>query len=263
MSWLVDLTDVSKVFSGGAKTVALDGVTLQIGGGEFTAVMGPSGSGKSTLLNLIAGLDRATSGSLVVDGVDLTRANETQLARYRRSRVGFVFQFFNLLSNLTVMENVVVPAELAGVPGAQARARAGELLKELGLASLHRAYPANLSGGQRQRVAIARALINRPALVLADEPTGALDSGFGEQVMALLDDLNQRGQTILLVTHDAKLAAAHGSGRWFCRRWWARSSAFRREPSPAVQSSVTRPPRAGYPSRTSSTLSRTSRSWSA
>ncbi|HEY4864553.1 MAG TPA: ABC transporter ATP-binding protein [Candidatus Dormibacteraeota bacterium] len=210
MSWLVDLTDVSKVFSSGAKTVALDGVTLRIGGGEFTAVMGPSGSGKSTLLNLIAGLDRATSGSIVVDGVDLTRANETQLARYRRSRVGFVFQFFNLLSNLTVMENVLVPAELAGVPGAQARARAKELLKELGMAGLHGSYPSNLSGGQRQRVAIARALINRPALVLADEPTGALDSGSGEQVMALLDDLNQRGQTILLVTHDAKLAAAHG-----------------------------------------------------
>ena len=210
MSWLVDLTDVSKVFSGGARTVALDSVTLQIGSGEFTAVMGPSGSGKSTLLNLIAGLDRATSGSLVVDGVDLTRANETQLARYRRTRVGFVFQFFNLLSNLTVVENVMVPAELAGMRTAQAHARAAELLKELGMAGLHRSYPANLSGGQRQRVAIARALINRPALVLADEPTGALDSGSGEQVMALLDDLNQRGQTILLVTHDAKLAAAHG-----------------------------------------------------
>ena len=210
MGWLVELTEVSKVFSTGAKTVALDGVTLQIGSGEFTAVMGPSGSGKSTLLNLIAGLDRATSGSIAVDGVDLTRANETQLARYRRSRVGFVFQFFNLLSNLTVVENVMVPAELAGMRSARARARAGELLSELGMASLHRAYPANLSGGQRQRVAIARALINRPALVLADEPTGALDSGSGEQVMALLDDLNQRGQTILLVTHDAKLAAAHG-----------------------------------------------------
>src|SRR3979411_1256080 len=115
MSWLVDLTDVSKVFSSGAKTVALDGVTLQIGGGEFTAVMGPSGSGKSTLLNLIAGLDRATSGSIGVDGVDLTRANESQLARYRRSQVGFVFQFFNLLSQLTVIENVMVPAELAGL----------------------------------------------------------------------------------------------------------------------------------------------------
>jgi putative ABC transport system ATP-binding protein len=210
MGWLVDMSEVSKVFSGGAKTVALDRVTLQVAAGEFTAVMGSSGSGKSTLLNLVAGLDRATSGRIVVDGIDLTRATETQLARYRRSRVGFVFQFFNLLSNLTVMQNVMVPAELAGTSSGQARSRASELLEELDMTGLQRSYPANLSGGQRQRVAIARALINRPALVLADEPTGALDSRSGDQVMGLLDELNQRGQTILLVTHDAKLAAGHG-----------------------------------------------------
>jgi putative ABC transport system ATP-binding protein len=172
--------------------------------------MGASGSGKSTLLNLVAGLDRATSGRIVVDGIDLTRANETQLAMYRRSHVGFVFQFFNLLSNLTVLQNVMVPAELAGMRSAEARARATELLSELGMSDVHRSYAANLSGGQRQRVAIARALINRPALVLADEPTGALDSRSGDQVMELLRELNQRGQTILLVTHDAKLAAGHG-----------------------------------------------------
>jgi putative ABC transport system ATP-binding protein len=210
MNWLVDINVVSKVFSGGAKTVALDRVTLQVAAGEFTAVMGSSGSGKSTLLNLVAGLDRATSGRIVVDGIELTRASETQLARYRRSRVGFVFQFFNLLSNLTVMQNVMVPAELAGTPSGQARSRASELLEELDMTGLQRSYPGNLSGGQRQRVAIARALINRPALVLADEPTGALDSRSGDQVMGLLDELNQRGQTILLVTHDAKLAAGHG-----------------------------------------------------
>jgi putative ABC transport system ATP-binding protein len=210
MNWLVDISEVSKVFSGGAKTVALDRVTLQVAAGEFTAVMGSSGSGKSTLLNLVAGLDRATSGRIVVDGIDLTRASETQLARYRRSRVGFVFQFFNLLSNLTVMQNVMVPAELAGTPSGEARSRASELLEGLDMTGLQRSYPANLSGGQRQRVAIARALINRPALVLADEPTGALDSRSGDQVMGLLDELNQRGQTILLVTHDAKLAAGHG-----------------------------------------------------
>ena len=210
MDWLVDISEVSKVFTGGARTVALDRVTLHIGAGEFTAVMGASGSGKSTMLNLVAGLDRATSGRIVVDGIDLTQANETQLARYRRSHVGFVFQFFNLLSNLTVLENVMVPAELAGIRPAEARRRAAELLEELGMADVHRSYPANLSGGQRQRVAIARALINRPALVLADEPTGALDSRSGGQVMGLLDELNQRGQTILLVTHDAKLAAGHG-----------------------------------------------------
>lgn len=210
MDWLVDIKDVSKVFTGGAKTVALDGVTLQIAAGEFTSVMGASGSGKSTLLNLVAGLDRATSGRIVVDGIDLTGANETQLAMYRRSHVGFVFQFFNLLSNLTVVQNVMVPAELAGMRPAEARARALQLLEELDMADVHRSYAANLSGGQRQRVAIARALINRPALVLADEPTGALDSRSGDQVMQLLRELNERGQTILLVTHDAKLAAGHG-----------------------------------------------------
>src|SRR5467141_1959670 len=144
MDSLIEITDVSKVFTSGARTVALDGVTLDISAGEFTAVMGASGSGKSTLLNLVAGLDRATSGRIVVDGIDLTRANETQLARYRRSHVGFVFQFFNLLSNLTVLENVMVPAELAGMRSAEARTRAVALLEELGIADVHRSYAANL-----------------------------------------------------------------------------------------------------------------------
>jgi putative ABC transport system ATP-binding protein len=209
MEALVEMSGVSRVFNGGAQTVALDGVTVEIGRGEFTAIMGTSGSGKSTLLNLVAGLDRPTSGRVVVDGQDLTRASETELARYRRQKVGFVFQFFNLLSNLTVLENVLVPAELAGMPGSEARARADELLEELGLHDLRRMYPSRLSGGQRQRVAIARALINRPSLILADEPTGALDSRTGDQVMELIDDLNARGQTVLLVTHDVKLATGH------------------------------------------------------
>jgi len=207
MGWLIDITEVSKVFTGGARTVALDDVTLQIAAGEFTAVMGASGSGKSTLLNLVAGLDRATSGRIVVDGIDLTRANESQLARYRRSHVGFVFQFFNLLSNLTVLENVMVPAELAGMRSGEARARAAELLKELGMADVHRSYAANLSGGQRQRVAIARALINRPALVLADEPTGALDSRTGQEMMsALLTAALESNAAVVVVTHDDAIA---------------------------------------------------------
>lgn len=210
MHRLVELHGVSKVFEGGARTVALDRVTLQIEAGEFTAIMGASGSGKSTLLNLVAGLDRPTSGRISVDGVELSGASETALARYRRSRVGFVFQFFNLLSNLSALENVLVPAELAGMGAAPAKARAGELLDQLGIATVARSFPAHLSGGQRQRVAIARALINRPALILADEPTGALDSRSGEQVMALLDEINRHGQTILLVTHDVKLATGHG-----------------------------------------------------
>jgi len=210
MAGLVELREVSRVYDGGAHTVALDAVTLEIERGEFTAVMGPSGSGKSTLLNLVAGLDRPTSGRVIVDGQELTRASETELARYRRSRVGFVFQFFNLLSNLTVLENVLVPAELAGVKPAEAKQRALALLSELEIEGHVKAFPANLSGGQRQRVAIARALVNRPALVLADEPTGALDSHAGDQVMEMLDELNSRGQTILLVTHDPKLATRHG-----------------------------------------------------
>jgi len=185
-------------------------VTLAIARGEFTAVMGASGSGKSTLLNVVAGLDRPTSGRIVVDGQDLSRASESDLARYRRTRIGFVFQFFNLLPNLSVLDNVMVPAELAGMARADARTRGRQLLEELGIATVERSYPTNLSGGQRQRVAIARALINRPALVLADEPTGTLDSHAGEQVMELLDEINNRGQTIMLVTHDVNLATSHG-----------------------------------------------------
>jgi putative ABC transport system ATP-binding protein len=210
MSWLVELTEVSRMYDGGAKTVALDNVTFRVEPGEFTSVMGPSGCGKSTLLNIVAGLDRPTSGRVMVDGQDLTGASETELARFRRSRIGFVFQFFNLLSNLTVLENVLVPAELAGLRPAEASSRARSLLEELGIAPVAKSFPANLSGGQRQRVAIARALINRPTLILADEPTGALDSSAGSQVMDLLGELNGRGQTILLVTHDPKLATAHG-----------------------------------------------------
>jgi putative ABC transport system ATP-binding protein len=210
MSWLVELENVSRVYDGGGKTIAIDAVTLRIEAGEFVAVMGPSGSGKSTLLNLVAGLDHASSGRVVVDGIDLTRAGEADLARFRRSRVGFIFQFFNLLSNLNVLENVLVPAELSGVKPAEASARAKSLMEELGISGLARSFPAHLSGGQRQRVAIARALVNRPTLILADEPTGALDSGAGGQVMELLDEINARGQTILLVTHDAKLATSHG-----------------------------------------------------
>jgi putative ABC transport system ATP-binding protein len=207
---LVEIKEVSRIYDGGSKTVALDKVTLEVDAGEFVSVMGPSGSGKTTLLNLVAGLDRVTSGRIVVDGEDLSSASETELARFRRSRVGFIFQFFNLLSNLTAQENVLVPAELAGMGSREAAIRARALLDELGIADVANRFPSNLSGGQRQRVAIARALINRPALILADEPTGALDSHAGAQVMELLDELNARGQTILLVTHDAKLATRHG-----------------------------------------------------
>ncbi|MBO0684434.1 MAG: ABC transporter ATP-binding protein [Candidatus Dormibacteraeota bacterium] len=207
MNDLVRVTEVTKVYQEGTMG-ALDRVTLGLQRGEFTAVMGPSGSGKSTLLNLVAGLDRPSSGAVVVAGTDLGRLGEAALARFRRERVGFIFQFFHLLPNLTVLENVLIPAQLAN---RRAGARGRELLARLGLDQLADRYPAKLSGGQQQRAAIARALINEPELLLADEPTGALDSRSGEQVMGLLGELHRGGQTILLVTHDAKLATRHAT----------------------------------------------------
>jgi putative ABC transport system ATP-binding protein len=204
MEQLVRLTNVHKEYG---ETAALAGVTLDIRQGEAVAVMGPSGSGKSTLLNMVAGLDRPTSGSVVVQGEDLSSLNEAALAKFRRRRIGMVFQFFYLLDDLPVLENVMLVAQLVGTPLKQARARAMELLGELEMADRRNAYPAALSGGERQRVGVARALMNRPALLLADEPTGALDSRSGEQVMDLLQDLNQIGQTLLMVTHDQRLAA--------------------------------------------------------
>ena len=208
MSELVRLTEVTKVYQGGV-TGALSGVSLAIEQGEFTAIMGPSGSGKSTLLNLIAGLDRPSSGSVVVGGTDLGRLGEAGLARFRRDRVGFVFQFFHLLPNLTALENVLIPAQLKSRTSAETVGR--RLLSQLGIDDVADRYPAKLSGGQQQRVAIARALINQPNLLLADEPTGALDTKSGDQVMTLLAQLHEHGQTIVLVTHDAKLATRYAA----------------------------------------------------
>ena len=187
----------------------IDDFSLQVDEGEFTAIMGPSGSGKSTLLNLVAGLDRPTSGTVTVGGIALAGLSEAELARFRRSHIGFVFQFFHLLNNLNVFDNVLIAAQLSGAKEAASRVRTQQLLNELGIGAKAREYPAKLSGGERQRVAIARALINRPAVVLADEPTGALDTSTGEQVMELLVALNQRGQTILLASHDLKLAGRY------------------------------------------------------
>jgi putative ABC transport system ATP-binding protein len=188
------------------ETSALNGVSLEVMAGEAVAVMGPSGSGKSTLLNMVAGLDHPTSGRVQVTGEDLGRMNETRLALFRRRRIGIIFQFFNLIDDLPAVDNVALAAQLTGTRARQARRRALELLDELGIADRRNVYPAALSGGERQRVAVARALMNRPAVLLADEPTGALDSRAGEQVMDLLLDLNQIGQTLLLVTHDERLA---------------------------------------------------------
>jgi putative ABC transport system ATP-binding protein len=201
---LIELQDVSRRYDEGPP--ALHGVSLGIAAGEAVAILGPSGSGKSTLLNLVAGLDRPSSGTVTVDGVRVDQLGEAASARYRRAKIGMVFQFFNLLDDLTVADNVMLPAQLAGMPRGTAQRRAAELLGTLGVHRHAAAYPGRLSGGERQRVAVARALMNRPALLLADEPTGALDTASGEDVRQLLIDLHADGQTIVLVTHDLTLA---------------------------------------------------------
>jgi putative ABC transport system ATP-binding protein len=175
--------------------------------GEFVAVMGPSGCGKSTLLNLVAGLDSPTDGDVRVAGVSLVGKDENELAIMRRAHIGIVFQFFNLLEGMSVIENVTLPAIIAGSPRGQAETRARDLLDLLGLGDKASDAPSVLSGGQRQRLAIARALANEPALLLADEPTGALDSDGGHEVLELFRRLHDGGQTILLVTHDSGVAA--------------------------------------------------------
>jgi putative ABC transport system ATP-binding protein len=203
------LRDVHKVYRRGAQEVrALDGVSLDIGAGEFVAVTGPSGSGKSTLLHLVGALDVATSGEIVVDGVALERAGDAELTAIRRSRIGFVFQFFNLLPTLSARENVMLPALLDGQRAETAGPRADALLDRVGLGGRGDHRPDELSGGEMQRVAIARALIKDAPVLLADEPTGNLDSATGAEVLETLDALHRDGLTIVMVTHDAAAAAA-------------------------------------------------------
>ncbi|TMK89411.1 MAG: ABC transporter ATP-binding protein [Actinobacteria bacterium] len=194
--------------SEGVPVRALRGVDFVMEPGEFVAVMGPSGCGKSTLLNLVAGLDTPTDGEISVAGESLVGKDENDLARMRRRHIGIVFQFFNLLEGMSVLENVTLPAIIAGMPRRQAESRARDLLDLLGLADKARNAPGVLSGGQRQRLAIARALANKPTLVLADEPTGALDSAGGLEVLELFRRLHSGGQAILMVTHDQKVADA-------------------------------------------------------
>ncbi|GIF44147.1 ABC transporter ATP-binding protein [Actinoplanes xinjiangensis] len=203
---MIELRDVTRRYGDGPP--ALRDVSLTIAAGEAVAILGPSGSGKSTLLNLVAGLDAPSAGSVSVAGVRVDTLSEAGSARYRRATIGMVFQFFNLLDDLTVADNVMLPAQLAGMSRGAAERRAAELLGTLGVDRHATAYPGRLSGGERQRVAVARALMNRPALLLADEPTGALDSASGEDVQRLLADLHADGQTIILVTHDTALANA-------------------------------------------------------
>jgi len=210
MDALIELSEVSKRYDNNG-AFAVEDVSIRVAAGESVAVMGPSGSGKSTLLNLIAGLDRPTAGTVTVAGQRIDSLSETSLAKYRRQRVGMIFQFFNLLDDLTVADNVLLPAQLAGASRADARRRADELLDRLKISQHKQAYPARLSGGERQRVAIARALVNSPELLLADEPTGALDTATGEEIGELLLELNQAGQSMIMVTHNADLAVRYAS----------------------------------------------------
>ena len=204
---MIELRDVSKtVMSGSEPLTILHPLSLRVEQGEFLSIIGPSGSGKSTLLGLIAGLDAPSTGDVVIDEVNITRLDEDGLAKLRGEKIGFVFQFFHLIPSLTAYENVAVPMEIAGVADPRSRARA--LLDDVGLTGRAHHYPSQLSGGEQQRVALARALANNPPIVLADEPTGNLDTSNGRHIMDLLREIHRsRKTTIVLVTHDAELAA--------------------------------------------------------
>ena len=204
---MIELRDVSKtVMSGTEPLTILHPLSLRVAQGEFLSIVGPSGSGKSTLLGLIAGLDAPSAGDVLIDDVNITRLDEDSLARLRGEKIGFVFQFFHLIPSLTAYENVAVPMEIAGVADPRTRARA--LLEEVGLTGRAHHYPSQLSGGEQQRVALARALANNPPIVLADEPTGNLDTSNGRHIMDLLREVHRsRKTTLVLVTHDAEIAA--------------------------------------------------------
>jgi len=205
---LIDIREITKVYDMGEERVrALDGVTLGVERGEYVGIMGPSGSGKSTLMNLIGCLDTPTSGSYVLNGREVARMSDDELAQIRNQEIGFVFQTFNLLPRTTALQQVELPLVYSGVPRKERRERAVRSLEAVGLADRMGHHPNEMSGGQRQRVAVARALINDPSILLADEPTGNLDSQTGAEIMALYDDLNSRGNTIVLVTHEEDVAA--------------------------------------------------------
>ncbi|MDQ3494667.1 MAG: ABC transporter ATP-binding protein [Pseudomonadota bacterium] len=206
---VIETRDLGKVYAAGtqAEVVALKGVDMLIGRGEFVAIMGPSGSGKSTLMNLVGCLDTPTSGRYACDGVDVSKLDAEALARLRRDKIGFVFQGFNLLPRMSALDNVAMPLGYARVPHAQRRQRAFDALVAVGLRDRAGHRPSELSGGQQQRVAIARALINTPQILLADEPTGALDSKTGEEILTLFKRLRDDDHTVVLITHDAEVAA--------------------------------------------------------
>lgn len=207
----IQLSNVTKIYQLGGETVhALAGLTLSISPGEFTAIMGPSGSGKSTLMNILGCLDRPTSGSYMLDGQEVATLNDDQLAITRNKKIGFVFQSFNLLPRMTTLQNVALPMVYAGVEKKERLERAAQVLAMVGLEGRMNHQPNELSGGQRQRVAIARSLVNDPTIIMADEPTGNLDTKSGDEVMNIFSELNTQGRTIILVTHEPDIAEYAG-----------------------------------------------------
>ncbi len=210
MKELIKLENVSKFYYMGESIVkAVDGISIEIKQGDFVAIMGPSGSGKSTSMNLVGSLDVPTKGTIFLDGIDISHLDESSLAQIRGRKIGFIFQGFNLISNLTAKENIMLPMLFQGIDEVEREIKAEELLKLVELDDRMDHYPNQLSGGQQQRVAIARSLSNDPDVILADEPTGNLDTKTGEKVMAFLEDLNKKGKTIIMVTHDPDLAKNH------------------------------------------------------
>lgn len=205
---VLELSNVSKIYTQGEKNcLALQDVNLEVGKGEYVAIVGKSGSGKSTLLNLLGGIDKPTGGSIRINGKEITGMSEKQLSRFRGENIGFVFQFFQLMPTLTVLENVMMPMDFSGrIPSAQRKERAAALLRRVDMESHSHKFPSALSGGEQQRVAIARALANDPDIVFADEPTGNLDSRTAEDVFLLLESLAAEGKLIVMVTHNEELA---------------------------------------------------------
>lgn len=208
---MLEVRELQKVYAprfGGSKVQALAGVNFTLSEGEFAAVMGESGSGKTTLLNILAALDQPTGGQVLLDGMDMARIRERDLAAFRREKLGFVFQEFNLLDTFSLKDNILLPLVLAGKTVKEMEARLAPLAETLGITELLKKFPYEVSGGQKQRAAVARALITNPRLVLADEPTGALDSRSADQLLALLEEVNRKGQSIIMVTHSIQ-AASH------------------------------------------------------